>query len=135
MMDILLLGMATAVAAGLTLFSGFGLGTLLLPVFALSVPMPAAVALTAYGVSKETFLGTGIVIACLVDTVRLAVYGGRVMDEVTAHGPLVAVAVASAFAGVWVGARLLPRVAMPAIRRLVAVGLIAIAAGLASGWL
>ncbi|OGX38976.1 MAG: hypothetical protein A3C53_03645 [Omnitrophica WOR_2 bacterium RIFCSPHIGHO2_02_FULL_68_15] len=256
-MDILLLGTATAVAAGLTLFSGFGLGTLLLPVFALFVPMPAAVALTAvvhllnnlfklallgrhadrrvvwrfgapalvgawvgarwlialddlpalatyqlfgaarevlpvnavvaglmmvfalaelrpaatpstagpwvlplggvvsglfgglsghqgafrsaalaaYGVSKETFLGTGIVIACLVDTVRLTVYGGRVMTEVGAHGPLVAVAVASAFGGVWVGARLLPHVAMPAIRRLVAIGLILIAVGLAGGWL
>jgi hypothetical protein len=38
---------AALVASGLTLFSGFGLGTLLLPAFALFFPVPVAVAATA----------------------------------------------------------------------------------------
>lgn len=38
---------AAFLASGLTFFTGFGLGTLLLPVFALFFPLPAAVAMTA----------------------------------------------------------------------------------------
>ena len=38
---------AALFAAGLTLYSGFGLGTLLLPVFALFYPIEVAVAATA----------------------------------------------------------------------------------------
>jgi hypothetical protein len=38
---------ASLVAAGLTLFSGFGLGTILMPVFALFFLLEAAIALTA----------------------------------------------------------------------------------------
>jgi len=39
--------LAALLASGLTFFTGFGLGTLLLPVFALFFPLPAAVAMTA----------------------------------------------------------------------------------------
>lgn len=45
-MDILLVGLVAAFASALTLFSGFGLGTLLLPAFALFFPAPVAVAAT-----------------------------------------------------------------------------------------
>ena len=40
-------GAVALVASGLTLFSGFGLGTLLLPAFAFFFPLPVAVAATA----------------------------------------------------------------------------------------
>ena len=43
----LTVGFAALFAAGLTLYSGFGLGTLLLPVFALFYPVEVAVAATA----------------------------------------------------------------------------------------
>lgn len=46
-MDYLLIGIVTLIGAGLTLFSGFGLGTLLLPVFGLFFPIDVAIALTA----------------------------------------------------------------------------------------
>ena len=46
-MDYLLICLAALLASGLTLFSGFGLGTILTPVFALFFPVPAAVAMTA----------------------------------------------------------------------------------------
>jgi uncharacterized membrane protein YfcA len=46
-MDYLVVCLAALIASGLTLFSGFGLGTILTPVFALFFPVPAAVAMTA----------------------------------------------------------------------------------------
>src|SRR5690606_7257660 len=46
-MDYMLIGLVAFLASGLTLYSGFGLGTLLLPAFALFLPAPAAVAATA----------------------------------------------------------------------------------------
>ena len=45
-MDILLVALVAAFASALTLYSGFGLGTLLLPAFALFFPAPIAVAAT-----------------------------------------------------------------------------------------
>ena len=45
-MDILLVALVAALASALTLYSGFGLGTLLLPAFALFFPAPVAVAAT-----------------------------------------------------------------------------------------
>lgn len=46
-MEILVVCLAALIASGLTLFSGFGLGTILTPAFALFFPVPAAVAMTA----------------------------------------------------------------------------------------
>jgi uncharacterized membrane protein YfcA len=46
-MEYWVIGLAALITSGLTLFSGFGLGTLLLPVFALFFPVEVAVALTA----------------------------------------------------------------------------------------
>ncbi|HWR33576.1 MAG TPA: sulfite exporter TauE/SafE family protein, partial [Chitinophagaceae bacterium] len=46
-MELLLICLVAFLASGLTLFSGFGLGTLLLPVFSLFFPVDIAVAMTA----------------------------------------------------------------------------------------
>ncbi|WP_028575427.1 TSUP family transporter [Desulfonatronovibrio hydrogenovorans] len=46
-MEYVLICFAALFASGLTLFSGFGLGTLLLPAFAIFFPVQAAVAMTA----------------------------------------------------------------------------------------
>ena len=43
----IVVALAAAAASGLTLYSGFGLGTLLMPVFALFFPVETAVASTA----------------------------------------------------------------------------------------
>ncbi|KAF0170293.1 MAG: hypothetical protein FD161_4693 [Limisphaerales bacterium] len=43
-MDYVVVSLAALVATALTLFSGFGLGTLLMPVFAVFFPLPVAVA-------------------------------------------------------------------------------------------
>ena len=46
-MELLVIGLAACLVSGLTLFSGFGLGTVLTPVFALFFPVTLAVAATA----------------------------------------------------------------------------------------
>lgn len=46
-MDFVIVGVAALFVSGLTLFSGFGLGTILMPVFALFFPLEVAVAATA----------------------------------------------------------------------------------------
>ena len=46
-MDYVVVCIAALIASGLTFFSGFGLGTLLLPTFALFFPLPSAIAMTA----------------------------------------------------------------------------------------
>ena len=46
-MELLIIGIAALLASALTLFSGFGLGTVLTPVFVLFFPVPLAVAATA----------------------------------------------------------------------------------------
>lgn len=45
-MDFVIIGLVAFLASGLTLYSGFGLGTVLLPAFALFFPAPIAVAAT-----------------------------------------------------------------------------------------
>lgn len=45
-MDMVVIALVAAVASALTLYSGFGLGTILLPAFALFFPVPVAVAAT-----------------------------------------------------------------------------------------
>ncbi|MBS1197159.1 MAG: hypothetical protein H6R18_944 [Proteobacteria bacterium] len=46
-MEILIISIAALLASGLTLFSGFGLGTLLMPVVAIFLPVDIAIAITA----------------------------------------------------------------------------------------
>lgn len=46
-MDIVLIALVAFLGSGLTFFSGFGLGTVLLPAFALFFPVQIAVGLTA----------------------------------------------------------------------------------------
>ena len=45
-MEFVVIGVVAFLASGLTLYSGFGLGTVLLPAFALFFPAPVAVAAT-----------------------------------------------------------------------------------------
>jgi len=58
--DFLLVVIAAAAASGLTMYSGFGLGTLLLPVFALFLPVETAVAATALVHGANNVLKAGL---------------------------------------------------------------------------
>jgi uncharacterized protein len=86
------------------------------------------------GLSKESFIATGVVIACIVDFTRISVYGAHYS---TAGGmenlSLLAAATLSAFLGAFIGNRLMKKVTMRTIQILVSLMLFAIALGLGSG--
>lgn len=255
-MEYLFLGVASFLASGLTLFSGFGLGTLLMPVFALFFPVATAIALTAIvhllnnlfklgllgkhadktvalkfglpaiaasllgarmliwlaeqrplfsyqlsartfhvmpmnllvalllvffalfelvprfknfsfgkkylplggilsgffgglaghqgalrsaflirsGLTKESYLATGVVIACLIDVSRLSVYASHFASvTLHEHGALLLVAALAAFLGAFLGNRLVQKTTLGFIQILVAVMLCVIALGLGMG--
>jgi len=261
-MDYLLIAAIALLASGLTLFSGFGLGTILMPVFALFFPVPAAIAATAIvhlannlfklalvgrsadwrvvvlfaipaalaaiigagvlvvfsqlpalgeyalfdrsfeilplkliigaliagfallelspafaaialpprylplggllsglfgglsgnqgafrsafliksGLTKEAFVGTGVVSAVIVDSVRLSIYGLSFYTASFEALPrelagLVMTATLAAFAGAFVGARLLGKVTLRAVKIIVAVCMIGLGTALAAGWI
>jgi uncharacterized membrane protein YfcA len=86
------------------------------------------------GLTKEGYIGTGVVLACLVDFSRLSLYARQfsaVRDQI--DWALLAVAMVAAFLGAWGGARLLAKVTLAAVQRLVAVLLVLVALGLIAG--
>jgi uncharacterized membrane protein YfcA len=86
------------------------------------------------GLSKEGFVATGVVIACMVDATRMAVYAtGFPLDSLRAHGGILAAATASAFLGVLAGRLLLEKVTIVSVQRAVAGMLALIGLGLAAG--
>lgn len=88
------------------------------------------------GLSKEAFIGTGVVIACMIDVSRLATYATTVdrMDD-GLDPTLLAAALLAALLGTSIGNLLFERHTMPWVRRIVAVSLVAASVGLITGWL
>lgn len=90
------------------------------------------------GLSKEAYVGTGAVCAVLVDTVRIAAYGLTFQATwATAQGeqarlPVLAATVC-AFLGAYFGKRLVKKVTLRAVELTVAMMMMGIGAGLASG--
>jgi len=90
--------------------------------------------LIRYGLSKEQFLATGIVVACLVDFTRLSLYSSQLLSSYAVrHWEFVAAAVISAFIGAYAGSKLLKKITLGVVQKIVAVMLIAIAFGLGLG--
>lgn len=86
------------------------------------------------GLSKEAFVGTGVVIACLVDVSRLSVYSRHLAASgALANWPLLTAATLSAFLGVFFGGRLLKKITMKTIQTVVSVMLFLLALGLGTG--
>lgn len=90
------------------------------------------------GLSKEAFVGTGAVCAVIVDSVRLLVYGAAFQSAGWAslhghEGALVLAATLAAFAGSWLGKRLLKKVSLRFVQLTVAAMMAMIGAGLAAG--
>lgn len=86
------------------------------------------------GLSKEAYIATGVVIACLVDFTRLSVYATRFVSA-DLHDNLVLVisATFAAIAGAFIGSKLLKKVTLTFIQKLVAVMLIIISLTLGFG--
>lgn len=90
--------------------------------------------LIRYGLLKEQFLATGIVIACVVDFTRLSMYSTQFLSsDSMQHWEIVVAAIVSAFLGAYVGNKLLKKVTLAVVQKIVAVMLFGIAIALGAG--
>lgn len=90
--------------------------------------------LSRSGLSKQAFVGTGVAIACLVDVTRLAVYGQRFeLQALSAHASALVPATLAAFAGAFLGSKLLEKITMTAIQAVLSVCLVLMAIALGIG--
>lgn len=96
-MDYIVICLAAFIGSGLTLFSGFGLGTILVPVFALFFPIEIAIALTAVvhflnNIFKLVLLGKhtnwGIVLRFGLPALLAAYLGAKILVQFTNWQPL-----------------------------------------------
>ncbi len=86
------------------------------------------------GVSKETFIATGVVIGCLVDFSRISVYSAYFAGEGFAgNGVMLAGAIVAALLGAFAASRVVQKVTMRAVQMTVTVMLVTIAIALATG--
>lgn len=86
------------------------------------------------GLTKEAFIATGIVIACIIDVSRLFVYSGRFSSlNLQENYMLLIAATLSAFLGAYIGRRLLKKMTMTFVQITVSVLLFLIAIGLGFG--
>lgn len=86
------------------------------------------------GLSKEAFIASGVVIACMIDIARISYYSQSVLvlDRNTNY-LLLASATLSAFIGAFLGNRLLKKITMDAVRWIVSIMLIVISILLGAG--
>jgi hypothetical protein len=88
------------------------------------------------GLSKESFIATGILIACMVDITRLSVYFSRLSSiDIQSNLTLLISAILSAFAGAYLGSKLLKKVTFSFVQYTVTIMIIVLAIGLGSGLL
>jgi uncharacterized membrane protein YfcA len=86
------------------------------------------------GLSKEAFIATGIVIACMIDFSRLGVYSTRFMKSgLHENLTLVIAATLSAFVGAFVGNKLLNKITMESLQIVVTIMLIILSIALGLG--
>lgn len=89
------------------------------------------------GLDKTAFVGTSVVTAVIVDTMRIGVYGYSIQfDDLTGRiAEMIIIAMLAAFAGAYIGVRLLDKVTLRFVQLMVATLMIAVGAALASGFI
>lgn len=86
------------------------------------------------GLTKEAFLGTRVVCACLVDVSRISVYATAIAGGWTAiRLDLLTVATLAAFMGAWQGNKLVKKTTLPMLNKIIAVALVLFAIGFGMG--
>ncbi len=74
------------------------------------------------GLNKEAFVGTGVVIAVLVDISRISVYSGMLQSpEIRDNLALIAAAMLAAFTGAFLGRRLLAGITLRTVQLIVGI--------------
>jgi uncharacterized membrane protein YfcA len=88
------------------------------------------------GLSKETFIGTAVVVSTFVDFTRLSVYASRFNKvEIEENIVLIICAVAGGITGSYIGLKLLKKVTLEIIQKSVAVLLIVLSIALGAGFI
>jgi uncharacterized protein len=86
------------------------------------------------GLSKESFIATGVVIACLVDLTRLPMYFTNFQAGYLQEGwQMLVVATLSAFSGAYIGAKFLKKVTLESVQYFTAVMIVLFALMLGFG--
>lgn len=86
------------------------------------------------GLSKESYIATGVMIACVVDITRLSVYTSNfVTSGIAQNLTVLIIATMAAIAGAILGNRLLKKVTISTVKYIVAIMLIFISFALGSG--
>ncbi len=86
------------------------------------------------GLSKESYIATGVMIACVVDITRLSVYASNfVTSGIAQNLTVLIIATLAAIAGAILGNRLLKKVTISTVKYIVAIMLIFISFALGSG--
>lgn len=86
------------------------------------------------GLSKESYIGTAVVISCMIDITRLSVYSTRFLKAGLINDlPLVVTGTLAAIAGAFIGNKLLKKITFHFIQKFVTLMLIIIATALGSG--
>jgi len=90
--------------------------------------------LIRYGLQKEVFIATGIVIASVIDITRLGLYFTRMKQvDVIGNLPILLTAVACAFLGAYFGQKLLKKVTLGFVQWTVAIMILLLSGLLAAG--
>jgi hypothetical protein len=90
--------------------------------------------LIRYGLQKEVFIATGIVIASIIDITRLGLYFTRMKQvDVLGNLPILLTAVACAFLGAYFGQKLLKKVTLDFVQWTVAIMILLLSGLLAAG--
>jgi uncharacterized membrane protein YfcA len=90
--------------------------------------------LTKVGLSKEAFIATGVLIACMIDVSRMSVYFtniSKVKESLNLN--LLIVATLAAFIGVYFGNKLVKKITINTVQKIVAFMIIVFAIGLGFG--
>ncbi|MES2862664.1 MAG: sulfite exporter TauE/SafE family protein [Bacteroidota bacterium] len=90
--------------------------------------------LTKVGLSKEAFIATGVIIACMIDVSRMSVYFTNISKvKDTLNWNLLLVATLAAFVGVFFGNKLVKKITINTIQKIVAFMIILFAMALGLG--
>jgi len=88
------------------------------------------------GLSKESFVATGVIIACLVDFSRLSVYFRQYLSTgIRENILLLVIATLAAFTGALLGNMLLKKITLPLIQNAVTIMLVLLAVALGLGFI
>jgi uncharacterized membrane protein YfcA len=88
------------------------------------------------GLTKESFIATGVLMACVVDITRLSVYFSRISSiNIQNNLTVLIAAIVAAFAGAYIGSKLLKKITLGFVQWTVTIMILLLAIGLGTGLL